>query len=348
MTLDPEASSPLAESQRDTTSDAGVKATVSSQLPTLGERLAREARRLASSHMPAYPWLRLLDPAMKRVNSLPVPSETRFQRTEAARVVAPFRAVTHEPLAEAGLSWPGQLFPYPDAKEQFVEGEVGGWTQPFSHPTVEEPLSGGSNQMWGQPLSPYTQQRLRDFVGPGAEAIRVHTDEAANAITNAQQAHAVTVGEHVFFRQGRFRPHEDEGFALLTHEAMHVVQAMRPGAAWRRATQVGVQEEEREAGVQERRALAARRDSTFLRHPPSSVQDAAAPGRYPSPPERPRIAPGPGVASSPLHRPMTAPAERTMDNATPPSPSMPDVEDLKRTLYRDLMRQIRADLERGG
>ncbi len=307
MIPDPQASLPLTGSQVDTTSDAGAKATVSSQLPTLGERLVREARRIASSHIPVYPWLRLLDPAMKRVNSLPVPSEARFQRTEAA------------------ITRPGQLFPYPDAAEQPGEGEAGGW---------------------GQPLSPYIQQRLQDFVGPGTGAIRVHTDEAANAVTSAQRAHAVTVGEHVFFRQGRFRPHEDEGFALLTHEAVHVIQAMRPGTAWHRATRMGVQEEEREAAMQERKALAARRDATFLRQPTSPPVRDAAPGRYPA--ERPRIASGPAAASSPLHRPMAAPAERTTDNATPPAAPVPDVEELKRTLYRDLMRQIRADLERGG
>ena len=138
MTPDPEASSPQSEKLRETTSDAGVKATASSQLPTLGERLVREAQRIASSHVPAYPWLRLLDPVMKRVSSLPVPSQARFQRTEVARVAELSRPVSHEPLAEAGISWPGHLFPYPDAKEQPVEGEAGGWAQSFSLPPVRE------------------------------------------------------------------------------------------------------------------------------------------------------------------------------------------------------------------
>lgn len=358
MTPDPEASLPLTESQVDTTSDAGAKAPASSQLPTLGERLVPEAQRIASSHVPTYPWLRLLEPVMKRVNSLPVPSQARFQRTEATRVVASSRLVSHEPVASTETSWPERPFPYPDAREQLVEEDAGGWRQPVPHPTVKESLSRESNQAWGQPLSPYVQQRLQDFVGPGTEAIRVHTDEAANAITHAQRADAVTVGEQVFFRQGRFRPHEDEGFALLTHEAMHVIQAMRPGAAWRRATQVGVQEEEREAGAQERSVLHARREGAFL---PQSAQCPAPTSRNPALPERQATVERstirsklrspmsePAVPSSPVHRPMAAPAERSMDNATPPTPSVPDIEDLKRTLYRDLMRQIQADLERGG
>jgi hypothetical protein len=264
-----------------------VEGAVSRQLLTLGERLVHQTQRFASSHVPVLPWLRLLNPVIKRASSLPVPSQARFQRTEVSRVPELARLVSQEPSSE------------------------------------EE----------GQPLSPYVQQRLRDFVGPGTEAIRVHTDKTANAIAHALKADAVTVGEQVFFRQGRFRPHEDEGFALLTHEATHVIQAMRPGSSWRRATQAGVQEEEQEASIQERNVLHARRKAAFLPQPT---------------PHRAPVSQHPAGTSSSVHRPLAAPAERTLDNVTPPVPTMPDIEDLKRMLYRDLMRQIRADLERGG
>jgi Domain of unknown function (DUF4157) len=364
VTPDSEAPTPHSENLSETTSDTGdadVKATASSQLPTPGERLVREARRIASSHVPAYPWLRLLDPVIKRVSSLPVPSQSRFQRTEVSPVAEFSRPVSHEPFAEAGVSWEGQLFPYPDAREQPVEGEAGGWRQSFSQPTVSESLSERSSQADGQPLSPYVQQRLRDFVGPGSEAIRVHTDETAEAITHARRADAVTVGEQVFFRQGRFRPHEDEGFALLAHEAMHVIQAMRPGSAWRRATHASVEEEEQEASIQERNVLHARRTVALL---PQSARHPAQASRYPALPERQATVerssirsgrglhmPEPAAASSAastVYRPMTAPMGRSTDDATPLARLAPDIEDLKRTLYRDLMMQIRVDLERGG
>ena len=331
MSPDFEAPTPQSKSLKETTSDAGMKATASSQLPTLGERLAREAQRFTS--VPVFPCFRLLDPLIKRVSSLPVPSQARFQRTEVSRVPDLSRPVSHEPSAETGTSWSGQLLPSPDANEQLIDEETGGWRQPFSlQPAVKALLSRGSSQALGQPLSPYVQQRLRDFVGPGTEVMRVHTDETANAITHAQRADAVTVGEQVFFRQGRFRPHEDEGFALLTHEATHVIQAMRPDSSWRRATQAGVQEEEQEASIQERKVLHAKK-AGFL---PQPISHRAPVSHYPA-----RL-------PSSAHRPMTAPTERTLDKVTPPVPALPDIEDLKRKLYRDLMRQIRADLERGG
>ena len=312
MTSDFEAPTPQSKKLEEITRDAGVKATASSQLPTLGERLMRNTQRFTSSHVPAFPWLRLVDPVIKRVSSLPIPSQARFQRTEVSRVKEFSRQIPHEPFAEAE----------------------------------------------GQLLSPDIQQRLRDFVGPGTETMRVHTDETANAIAHALKADAVTVGEQVFFHQGRFRPHEDKGFALLTHEATHVIQAMRPGSSWRRATQAGLQEEEQEASIQERNVLHARREAAFLSQP---AQRRASASRYPASPERQGtierstirsergpLMSEPAVSSSPVHRPMTAPAGRTLDNATPPAPPMPYIEDLKRMIYRDLMRQIRADLERGG
>jgi len=199
----------------------------------------------------------------------------------------------------------------------------------LSRQVSHEPFAG----VEGQPLTSYVQQRLRDFVGPGSETIRVHTDETAHAIAHALKADAVTVGEQVFFRQGHFRPHEDEGFALLTHEAMHVIQAMRPGSSWRRATQVGVQEDEQEASIQERNVLRARREVAFLPHPTAHRAPAGRSSARPS---------------SSVHRPMAAPTKRPLDNVPPPVHTMPDLEDLKRTLYRDLKRQIRADRERGG
>jgi hypothetical protein len=44
---------------------------------------------------------------------------------------------------------------------------------------------------------------------------------------------------------------------------------------------------------------------------------------------------------------MKASADRSLDNGAA-APAMPDMDALKRSLYRDLMRQIKADLERGG
>jgi hypothetical protein len=185
--------------------------------------------------------------------------------------------------------------------------------------------------------------RLGAVVGPGAEAVRVHRDADADRFARARRADAVTVGRHVFFRQGRFRPEEPEGFALLAHEATHVLAALRPNAAWRRATVAGAQEEEQGARARER-ALLGR---PFAAAP----RLEAAPGPLAQRPAPLSVAPlpTPPAASSAALTPMAAATDRHLDGSEPTgAPATVDVDELRRNLYRDLMSQIRADLERGG
>src|SRR5207244_5047793 len=138
------------------------------------------------------------------------------------------------------------------------------------------------------------------------------------------------------------------GFALLAHEATHVLQAMRPSTAWRRTTAVGIQEEEQEASAQERTVLGARRtaDPSIIRQLAPPERRIAAPSRYPVVPERQTA--GPVGTPSPALRPMAAPTDRNLESGSTSAPSMPNFEDMRRALYRDLMSQIRADLQRGG
>jgi hypothetical protein len=47
-------------------------------------------------------------------------------------------------------------------------------------------------------------------------------------------------------------------------------------------------------------------------------------------------------------RPMRAPDSSSPEPAAAPAAAMPNLEEIRRMLYRDLMTQIRADFERGG
>src|SRR6185503_11017421 len=53
---------------------------------------------------------------------------------------------------------------------------------------------------------------------------RVHSDSAAANSANAVSASAYTVGHHVVFGQGHYRPNTSSGRELLAHELAHVVQ----------------------------------------------------------------------------------------------------------------------------
>lgn len=239
------------------------------------------------------------------------------------------------------------------------EAEVAepGWPEQDS-PGGEPPAAPQGRSLPGDVVS-----RLRSVVGPGVEALRVHDDEAAHETAVAHRADAVTVGEDVYFRQGRFDPREPRGFGLLAHEATHVVERTRPGASWQQATGHAAAAEEDLALAREA-AVVADRSPAFggWPAPPAALHGAgAAPGVAPLGlprgaghfPAAPASFPPTGGTSpappapAPAARPMTAAVDRPTE--LPGSAGAPplDVDALRERIVRDLKRQLRDEFERG-
>jgi hypothetical protein len=212
----------------------------------------------------------------------------------------------------------------------------------------------------GRPLPSDVSQRLRAVVGPGADAMRVHDDEVADATAAAHRADAVTVGSDVYFRRGRLRPRDPAGFGLLVHEATHVLERLRPGVSWRRSTAAGIRDEEsaalsREAAGRTPYGRPVRQNGLpgTDRWPHGATPSAVPPGSAvplgPGPPARqattaahPATAAHPTVAA----RPMAAAADR--DVTSPPPAASFDLEALRNSLVPELMRRLRDEFERGG
>jgi Domain of unknown function (DUF4157) len=76
----------------------------------------------------------------------------------------------------------------------------------------------------GTPLDPGTRCDMERAVGHDFGDVEVHTDAQAAASARAVQAHAYTVGSHIVFGDGRYRPETDDGRRTLAHELTHVVQ----------------------------------------------------------------------------------------------------------------------------
>jgi hypothetical protein len=203
----------------------------------------------------------------------------------------------------------------------------------------------------GRALPADVTARLRPVVGEGVEAVRVHDDEAADERARAHRSDAVSVGTDVYFRAGRLRPREPRGFALLVHEATHVVERMRPGAAWRRATGGGSDDEERLARTREAQALApappAVARPAWAPAPPASAGPArSAPASARSEPLSISAPAAGGAPASAADRPMTAASDRLLGGS--PAAAGIDLEALKAGLVRDLIGQLRDEFERGG
>ena len=186
----------------------------------------------------------------------------------------------------------------------------------------------------GAMLPADTRERLRPDFGEAIDAMRVYDDDRADRLSRRHHADAVTIGRDVYFREGVFQPHERRGLALIAHEATHVLESMKPTAAWQRSTLAGAAEEERHAARRERAALDPER--------------RPAPGAPPA--DHRVLAPVPVLsrAPSPEARPMKADVDRPLPSeAASPRPAADALEDMKRALYRDILDQIRTDFERG-
>jgi hypothetical protein len=202
-------------------------------------------------------------------------------------------------------------------------------------PTEEAIVEDAADE--GTPLPPATRDRLRDVVGSAADVARVHVSEDADTFARTHRADAVTIGPEMYFRAGAYAPQDPAGLALLTHEVTHVAEWLRPSSSWHRATDAGVHAEERLAHAHEASAM----------HTPLSPSLARLPSVAVGPAPVARAAtPAPSTVAS-VH-PMKAESDRApIDAPTPPTDLNPNLDVIRRTLFRDLMNQIRVEFERG-
>jgi hypothetical protein len=76
----------------------------------------------------------------------------------------------------------------------------------------------------GQPLDANVRERIEPALGANLSNARLHIDQSAAALSDRLNARAFTVGEHVAFGSGEYRPGTAMGDALIAHEMAHVVQ----------------------------------------------------------------------------------------------------------------------------
>lgn len=83
----------------------------------------------------------------------------------------------------------------------------------------------------GRPLESGVRSRGESAFGQSFAHVRAHTDATASRLSSEQNARAFTVGEHVAFAAGEYRPGTIIGDALIAHELAHVVQQGGAGAS---------------------------------------------------------------------------------------------------------------------
>ena len=76
----------------------------------------------------------------------------------------------------------------------------------------------------GQPLDPATCRFMEPRFGHDFSAVRIHADAQAAEAAARERALAFTVGQHIFFGYGQYKPEESAGHRLLAHELVHTLQ----------------------------------------------------------------------------------------------------------------------------
>jgi hypothetical protein len=136
-------------------------------------------------------------------------------------------------------------------------GDVGGGHAGASPAAVSRQLGPGT------PLHSSVRASMETAFGISFARVRLHTDRRAAELSDSLHARAFTVGEHVAFGPGEYRPDSAIGQALIAHELAHVVQ--QSGAARDTSVQPGTQTEgalEREADATAVQAVLAGQQGT--------------------------------------------------------------------------------------
>jgi hypothetical protein len=81
----------------------------------------------------------------------------------------------------------------------------------------------------GHPLEPGTRLHFEWRFGRSFDSVRIHTETVAADRAASLNAAAYTVGEHLVFGAGHYRPQSLAGRRLLAHELAHVVQQREAG-----------------------------------------------------------------------------------------------------------------------
>ncbi len=76
----------------------------------------------------------------------------------------------------------------------------------------------------GQPLGSEFSSDMTSKFNKNLDHVRLHNDKKSDQISRQINARAFTVGNDIFFRQGAYSPHSEQGKQTLMHELTHVVQ----------------------------------------------------------------------------------------------------------------------------
>jgi hypothetical protein len=110
-------------------------------------------------------------------------------------------------------------------KKEMLHRRADGSGSPSFIPAIVEEVLGSP----GQPLDAEARAYFGPRFGHDFSQVRIHADARAAESARAVSALAYTVGNHISFGSGSYRPRSNQGRELLAHELAHVVQQSQTG-----------------------------------------------------------------------------------------------------------------------
>ncbi|MCU1444324.1 MAG: hypothetical protein JWQ59_2474 [Cryobacterium sp.] len=151
----------------------------------------------------------------------------------ACRAATTNLAIAH-PATGPKAIWTKQLSQPSEAAERQADARAAsalrGPPLPTAQPSSRGGLPGGvpaaiaDRAAAGRPLDASAAADLGARFGTRFDHVKVHDDAHAAGLADAADARAFTIGSHVFFNRGEYRPRSPVGRALLAHELAHVEQ----------------------------------------------------------------------------------------------------------------------------
>ena len=115
--------------------------------------------------------------------------------------------------------------PMEEEEEETIQAKEISARTPEVTPGVQAQISGlqGNGQRLPESVRAFFEPRL----GYNFSQVRIHANQGTAESARVLNARAFTVGEHVVFGSGEYRPGTSDGRRLLGHELTHVVQQRR-------------------------------------------------------------------------------------------------------------------------
>lgn len=96
--------------------------------------------------------------------------------------------------------------------------------RPHPHPQAGAPAAAAALRQGGQPLPAAERAFFEPRFGRDLSHVRIHADARAGAAARGIGARAYTLGRHIAFAPGQFRPGDAAARRLMAHELTHVLQ----------------------------------------------------------------------------------------------------------------------------